>query len=103
MDGYIQAQIVISDGYTDCNGETVPAVTDWGKFVECKYRANTLNNRGRYDGGKFTQMAFEITAEDMNFDSNCIRLSDSAKRLVCEKEVQSIERLDSVQRVKITV
>ena len=103
MDGYIQAQIVISDGYTDCDGETVPANVRWGGFVGCKYRANTLSKTGRYGGWKFAQMAFEITAEDMNFHANCIRLLDSAKRLVCEKEVQNIEMLEGVQRVRITV
>jgi hypothetical protein len=103
MDGYIQTQIA-TGGHTDANGETVPAEVSWGAFVECKYKANTLNNRGVYSGGRFTQMAFEITTEDMGFRSKRIRLFDSRQSLVCEKDVQGFpEVLETVQRVKITV
>lgn len=102
MNGRIQSQIVSGGGENEY-GETIAAQTTWGEKVNCKYQANTMNNRGRYTDGEFTQSAFTITITDMNFTANVIRLFDSRDNEVCIKEVQSLEVLESIQRVKITV
>jgi len=102
MKGFINSQIVLP-GYIDDDGVPVPGSTDWGVDVECMYFANVNNNKGRYPDGVFKQTAFEITTEDMSFDAKIIRLKDRKGNTICEKEVQSLEELESVQRIKITV
>lgn len=102
MKGFINAQIVVS-GYINDDGVPVSASTEWGADIECKYFANVNNNKGRYPDGIFKQSAFEITTEDMTFDADIIRLKDRKGKTVCEKEVQSLEELENVQRIKITV
>ncbi|MDD2300874.1 MAG: hypothetical protein PHU69_14730 [Fermentimonas sp.] len=102
MRGFISKQI-FTDGYINDDGIPVPGSTDWGADVECKYFATENNNKGRYIDGDFKQIAFEITTEDMSFDANIIRLKDRKGNVVCEKEVQSLEELENVQRIKITV
>lgn len=102
MKGFINAQIVVPD-YFDDNGKPVPGSVNWDSDVECKYFANINNNKGRYPDGVFKQTAFEITTDDMNFDAKMIRLKNRKGEVICEKEVQSLEELESVQRIKITV
>jgi hypothetical protein len=102
MNGTVQTQIVVESGENEY-GETIPASIEWGEKTECRYHANTLDNRGRYDGGKFTQSSYIITVFDMEFTAKVIRLFNSRNNLVCEKEVQSLEVLENVQRVKVTV
>jgi hypothetical protein len=102
MKGYIQAQIQTGGGKNQF-GELVPAEISWGSKKECRYHANVLNNRGKYEDGKFTQSAYIITLFDMDVEASIIRLFNSKDNLICEKEVQSLEILEDVQRVKITV
>ena len=102
MKGTVRAKGFIGGGFNEY-GEPIPTTIEWGNPVECSYYANTLNNRGRYSGGVFTQSEYTITTEDMDFDAKQIRLTDSRGKVVCEKVVQSIEVLEDVQRVKITV
>lgn len=102
MRGFVNAQI-ITPGYINDDGVPVPGSTDWGRDVECKYVANVNNNKGRYPDGEFKQTEFEITTEDMSFEAKIIRLKDRKGRIICDKEVQSLEELESVQRIKITV
>ena len=102
MDGYIKALVQISGGLNS-DGEPVAATTMWGEPVPCKYHANTLNNRGRYQDGEFTVSEYIITTKEMDFQASQIQLTDLSGRIVCEKFVQSLEVLTAVKRVKITV
>lgn len=102
MKGFINAQITVQ-GYINDDGIPVSGSTSWGTDIECKYFANVNNNKGRYPDGVFKQTAFEITTVDMSFDAKIIRLKDRKGNTICEKEVQSLEELESVQRIKITV
>lgn len=102
MRGFISKQI-FTDEYINDDGIPVPGSTDWGADVECKYFANVSNSKGRYPDGVFKQMSFVITTEDLSFDAGVIRLKDKKGNVVCEKEVLSLEKLEAVQRIKITV
>ena len=79
------------------------AVKTWGEYILCQYAANTLSNKGVYVGGEFQESSFSITLKDMSFNADFIQLSNSKKELVCEKQVLSLEVLESVKRMKITV
>ncbi len=102
MRGFISKQI-FTDGYINDDGIPVPGSTDWGADIECKYFANVSNSKGRYPDGVFKQMSFVITTEDLSFNAGVIRLKDKKGNVVCEKEVLSLEELEDVQRIKITV
>lgn len=102
MKGFISKQI-FTDGYINDEGVPVQGTISWGPDIECKYYANISNNKGRYPDGVFKQVAFEITTENMSFEANIIRLKDRRGNVVCMKEVLSLEELESVQRIKITV
>ncbi len=102
MDGFIQGKLP-GEAIKGRGGEPVSNQAEWGEKIECRYKANLLNNRGRYDGGTFTQSSYEITIDDMSFNAASIRLFDSRGNLVCTKYVQSLEVLEFVQRIKITV
>jgi len=102
MNGIIQAQIILGGG-RDIDGTIIPSTVSWGKEVECKYIENTFNNRGKYIDGEFTQMAFSITLTDLDFDAKILRLTSNRGKMICEKEVQSLNVLEDIQRVKITI
>ena len=102
MDGFIQGKLP-GEAIKGRGGEPVSNQAEWGKRIECRYKANLLNNRGRYDGGTFTQSSYEITIDDLDFNASSIRLFDSKGDLVCTKCVQSLEVLEFVQCIKITV
>ena len=102
MDGFVRALIQTSGGFNE-DGEPIPATTNFGVPVPCKYHANTLNNRGRYQDGEFTVSSYIITTKDMEFVAEQIQLTDNSCKVVCEKRVQSLEVLTTIKRVKITV
>jgi hypothetical protein len=102
MKGFVRAKYQTMGGINH-DGEPVPAVSSWGEFSSCLYHANTLSNKGVYVGGEFQESSFTITLRDMSFKAEFIQLFNSTKELVCEKRVLSLEVLDSVKRVKITV
>lgn len=102
MNGYICKQIM-TGGYIDDNGVPVPGTTTWGSDVECKYFANVSNNKGRYEEGEFKQASFEITTEDMDFIAGVIQLKNSKKAIIATKEVLSLEELEDIQRIKLTI
>lgn len=102
MKGFISKQI-FTEGYINDDGIPVAGSTDWGADVECKYFANVSSSKGRYPDGVFKQMSFVITTEDLSFNAGVIRLKDKKGNVVCVKEVLSLEELEAVQRIKITV
>ena len=102
MNGTVQAQIITGGG-VGLDGYPLKPTIDWGSPVECKYIENTFNNRGKYIDGSFTQMSFSITLFDLDFDAKIVRLTSNRGKIICEKEVQSLNVLDEIQRVKITI
>jgi hypothetical protein len=103
MDGTLKGWIVTGGEIND-QGEIISEpTTRWGNPVECRYYAVTANNKGVYIDGVFTQSSYIITTEDMSFNSDRVQLYSSKGGLVCEKEVQSLEVLEDIQRVKIAI
>ena len=102
MNGTIQAQIIVGGGI-DGDGTVIPAQITWSEPIECKYTENTFNNRGKYIDGNFTQMEFSILLNDVDFDAKVLRLISNRGKIICEKEVQSLNAFEEVQRVRITI
>lgn len=103
MNGTISAKVRTGGGIDPETGQPIQVSSFWDVPVSCKYKANTLSNRGRYEGGTFKMASYEITTPVMDFQASMIQLFDSRNNLVCEKEVMSLEVLEYVQRVKIIV
>jgi len=102
MKGTIQSRIKPTTGFNDKGEPTVSALS-WGSPVECLYFANNYSNRGTYQDGMFTQSEFNITTKDLSFTATEIQLKDKSGNVVCQKQVQRLEILDSIKRVKIIV
>lgn len=103
MKGTIQAVNKTSGGGFSESGEPIKDVKILGDAVECVYVANVYNNRGTYLNGNFTQSEYIITTKDLTFKAKNIQLNDKNGNVVCTKQVQSLDILDSVKRVRITV
>jgi hypothetical protein len=99
--GYIQIKTTIGGGLID--GMPVAASESWGVKIACHIQKNMQNNKGNYKDGTFTQFAFTIFLEMQVFEAKRIKLTNNRNELIKEFEVQSIEFLDLVQRVKIIV
>lgn len=102
MRGIVQAQVQTGGGLSE-SGEPIPTSIGWGDEVDCLYVANTKNNYGRYVDGSFTQASYTITTSDLDFRATIVRLTDNLGNELCIKEVQSLELLEAVQRIKITI
>lgn len=103
MKGTIQAKVKKSGGGTNAKGEPIKDVWSWDAPVDCLYFANVYNNRGVYQDGIFTKSEFNITTNDLTFTANEVLLTDNRGNVICEKQVQRLELLESVQRLKITI
>ena len=101
MNGYLCKQIKLNDSFDETTGTVIVGQITWDKDVECKY----VNSKSiyTYPDGKFTKATYDITVEDMSFTAEIVRLKNSNRVVVCEKEVQSLDILEGVQRVKITI
>lgn len=102
MNGTVRKKFQASGG-VNSDGEPTPSTVSWGDAVPCKYSANTLSNKGTYQDGEFTQSAYIITVKDMSFTADQIQLLNSRENVVCEKRILSLEVLEEIRRVKITV
>lgn len=99
--GYIEVKTTTGGGLI--NGIPVEASEDWGNKTPCHIVENLHNNKGNYKDGEFTQFAFTIYFPLQIFEAKRIRLTDNRNRVLGEFEVQSIQFLDLVNRVKIIV
>jgi hypothetical protein len=102
MNGTIKAQVVVGSSI-DSYGEPTQGTVAFGDSVPCKYVSNNRSNRGTYTDGIFTQAEFILTIKDMSFSASRIKLFDSKGVQICEKQVQSLEVLEDVKRIKITI
>ena len=94
----------IEQGGGVIDGDTVPVISSWSpKAMDCTYQANTISNKGRYDGGAFITSSYSILIDEMDFSAKMVRLINTRGDLICEKVIQSIEVLEEVQKVKITI
>lgn len=103
MKGTIQSKVKNAGGGFNESGEPVADTYTWTEPVACLYFANVYNNRGTYQDGMFTQSEYNITTKDLNFTATEILLKDKNGNIVCQKQVQRLEVLDAVKRVKIIV
>ena len=94
---------ITTGGGVNTNGDPVPVIAAWSNPIDCLIITNTRNNKGAYQDGKFTVCAYEIHIEKQSFTANRIKLVNSRGDQLGEFEVQDIQFLDLVRKVKIIV
>ncbi len=99
--GFIEVKQTKGGGYID--GKPQKVVETWSKKIPCHILENTEDNKGNYKDGKFKRYAFTIWFEMQEFNDKRVRLTDNRGNVKGEFEVQGVEFLELVQRVKITV
>lgn len=99
MRGTIQS--ISSQGGFDEFGMPIQDQIIYGKEYECVYEPNFSNNKGVIEGSTFTQSQFTIYVFDVDFQAKTILLKDRKGREVCKKTVQSLDELESVQRIRV--
>lgn len=102
MRGTIQSISNTSGGFDEF-GIPIGSEKIYGREYECVYSPNFSNNKGVIEGATFTQSAFTIYVYDMGFQAETILLKDKNGKKVCEKKVQSLDELESVQRIRVIV
>ncbi len=94
---------IVTGGGLDAIGDPIPVVTSWSDPVDCLIITNTRNDKGTYQDGKFTQMAYVVHIDKQPFDAKRVRLTNDRGIELGEFQVQDVQFLDLVRRVKITV
>jgi hypothetical protein len=100
--GSIQKQVSSGTGL-DENGDPVVSNPVWSEPIPCLIKTIKHDNKGIYPDGKFTQASFEILIEMQEFEAERILLKNSRNNFEAEFEIQDIQFLDLVGRVKIIV
>jgi hypothetical protein len=103
MTGSVKYKILSGGGIDEETGEPVESTGKWSKPIECKYRPNLLKNHGKSIDGDFTQSEYTILVNDMTFYANEIQLFNSKGILICQKQIQTLIELETVQRIQIII
>lgn len=84
-------------------GFLIKASRSWGDPIECQYRANEYNNKGKADGNTFIVAKYVILIEQQTIDAEQIKLEDESGTSLGEFSIISIEPLAAVDQMKILV
>lgn len=85
------------------DGNPIAVITELGEVIPCRIQTNTKNNQGKYQDGKFIISSYSILIQlKPQFEASRIKINLSGKDLG-EFEVQNVEYLTVVGRIKITV
>lgn len=106
MRGYVTSRITTEGGIDESTGLPIPEVTDWTEQVECQYYPNRKSTVGSILEGKFRLASYEITIHttDWRLDEvSLIRLIDQKGKVISESEVLTLDNLEDIQRIKITI
>ena len=101
--GHIRLITKSGGGIDPETGFVIKTTRSWGSPIECQYRANEYNNKGKTDGNTFVVAKYEILVERQEISSEQIQLSDKSGNILGEYSVVSIDQLDAVDKTKITV
>lgn len=107
MKGYISSRISEGGDYID--EETRLPVTgeeSWTDLIECQYVPNRRNNIGSAQEGIFKIASYLISIDmlDWNiFDVSMIRLHNERKEQIAQDSVLTLDELEDVQTIEITI
>lgn len=106
MKGFISSRISTGGGIDEGSGLPNAEVGDWTKKIECQYYPNNRNTVGAYRESVFRVASYEITVHVLDWDIlnvSMIKLFDVNGEEIAKKEVLTLDKLDDIQRIKITI
>lgn len=95
--------IKLSGGGISNEGDPVSIVQEWSDPIDCLIITLKHDNKGTYNDGKFTASAYEIHIESQPFEATKVKLTNSRNKELGEFQVQDLQFLDLVGRIKIVV
>ncbi len=98
--GVIHIKLKAHGGLVD--GNPIKPSENWSKPIPCFISAVKHNNRGVSNGNTFTEASYEVSVNDQPFEADTIKLVLKGKE-IGNFSIQSIEHLDVVCVIKITV
>ena len=102
INGTLQCKTRATEGF-DIEGNPSPEAGKWSDYIDCFIQTNTHSNKGTYQDGRFTIAAYTVLIETQPFDADRIKLVTDKGKHLGEFQVQDIQFMDIVGRVKITV
>lgn len=101
QNGFVQIKTT-SGGGLDEDGIPIEAVSDFGDKIPCHIQTNSHSNNGKYQDGKFIISSYIIFIPmKSGFSTDRVKLTIDEREV--EFDVQNIEFLKLVGRIKITV
>lgn len=102
--GTISFQFVTENGFS-VNGDPLPDAKAWSvPEIPCLIRTNQHNQKGKVRDGKFEMSAYTIHLEMMEeITAKRVKLVNDRGNNLGEFEIQDIQYLKLVKRIKITV
>lgn len=87
----------------DENRKPIQVADSWGDPIQCRFTPNKYSEKGISNGNKFTVASYDILIETQVFSATSIRLTDGSGNVIGEYQVQQIENIPGVGRIRITV
>lgn len=104
QNGTIEVQTTTQGGLDATTGFPKNPTVAWGSPVPCQYSPIKHNALARSNGEPVTQKSYSILIETVqNFAADRLRIKDRGGNLVGEFSVTSIEPLETVEQIRITV
>lgn len=106
MKGYVSSRISNNGDIDIPSGLPVADDANWTEKIECQYLPNSRSTVGVYQEGQFRVASYEITIDtlDWNIDNvTMICLFNSKGSEISRKQVLTLDELEDIQRIKITI
>jgi len=101
--GHIELKEKSGGGINPETGFPIKPTEQWSESITCQYRANKYSNKGKSNGESFIIASYEIYIDELNFDSERLRLYDKNDALLGEFSVISKEMFELTKSVLILV
>lgn len=93
--------LTVTGGGIDSSGNPIAVSETWTEPIPCHIDTVTDNTKGTYEDGKFRQQSYKIFLEIMPVDSTKVRLTNNEGKHLGDFQIQRIEKLDRVKRIRI--
>lgn len=95
--------VKLSGGGIDNEGDPVSIVQEWSDPIDCLIITLKHDKKGSYTDGKFIASAYEIHVDTLPVEMTKVRLTNSRNMDLGTFQVQDLQFLDVVGRLKVIV
>ncbi len=103
VNGTIEVQSTTGGGLDERTGFPRAAATAWGNPIGCQYSPVKQDYLSAVNGEPVKTLSYSILIEEQPFAADRVRLSDRAGNVLGEFSVISVEALEAVCQIRITV